>query len=87
MHTKNIKNNRIKNTIKAFAAAGLVSLAVGGEAQAKGGCNASHTGGGYGALGDGVFPTSCWRPYAEESPFNDRLSRTPQVEEWLDRHH
>ena len=52
---------------------------MGGEAKAKGGCNASHTGGGYGALGDGVFPTSCWRPYAEESPFNDRLSRTPQV--------
>ena len=79
MHRKNIKNNRIKNTIKAFAAAGLVSLAVGGEAQAKGGCKATHTGGGYGALGDGVFPSSCWRPYAEESPFNDRLSRTPQV--------
>ena len=79
MH-RNAKNNRIKKTIKAFAAAGLVSLAVSGEAQADAGCNATHTGGGYGTLGDGVFPSSCWRPYAEESPFNDRLSRTPQVE-------
>ena len=72
--------NRIKNTLKAFAAAGLISLTVGGEAQAKGGCDGSHTGGGYGQLGDGVFPTSCWRPYAETSPFNNRISSRPQVE-------
>lgn len=80
MTRKNTNRNRITSAIKVFAAAGLASLALGGEAQAKSPtCAASHAGGGYGELGDGVFPSSCWRPYAEESPFNDRISRRPNV--------
>lgn len=85
MHRDKNKN-RITNILMAVALAGLVSIAMSGEAQAKGrgGCNASHTGGGYGALGNGVFPNSCWRPYAEESPFNDKISRRPHVKSGSD---
>ncbi len=80
MNTKNTNINRARTTLKAMVAAGLVSLAMGGEAaQAKGGCSASHDGGGYGELGNGVFPSSCWRPYASDSPFNDPISRRPHV--------
>ena len=74
------KRSRTRTTVKAIAATGLITLAMSGEAQASGDCNASHTGGGYGQLGDGVFPNSCWAPYAEDSPFNTPISRNPQVE-------
>ena len=85
MH-RNTKNNRIKNTIKAFAAAGLVALAVGGEAQAAGGCNATHTGGGYGELGKRRVPELLLAAVRRGEPVQRPLTRTPQVENGSNGH-
>jgi hypothetical protein len=40
---------------------------------------------GWGSFEAGHWPTACWRPYADDSPFNTRVPRDPRLDPESDR--
>ena len=54
----------------------LVVLVKGGKPGSS--CSTSGVSRGLGGFDVGSWPGGCWRPYADDSPFNTRLSRQPR---------
>jgi hypothetical protein len=58
----------------------LVVFVGDGDDGSSDGCGFASVGTGLGDFGVGRWPGACWRPYADDSPFNHRLPRRPQLD-------
>ncbi len=58
----------------------LVVLVTDADDLGRGTCGESSVSEGLGNFGVGSWPGGCWRPYADDSPFNQRLPRRPRLD-------
>jgi hypothetical protein len=71
--------SRRKTESSAGTRARLVVVVRGGPRKPAG-CTSSGVARGLGGFGVGAWPGGCWRPYADDSPFNSRFSSSPRLD-------
>ncbi len=74
------RSNRARLALAGLVVATAVGIVVavsGGSSDAPRRCWTNEPNSGWGV---GQWPDGCWRPYADDSPFNQRLSRDPRLD-------
>ncbi|MBN1530617.1 MAG: hypothetical protein JW895_16255 [Thermoleophilaceae bacterium] len=71
---------RVRAPRAAGAAARLVVLVTPPGDTGRTSCGLARVEEGLGNFGVGSWPGPCWRPYADDSPFNQRLPRSPRLD-------